>query len=355
MSVKEITKLCAIPLVLLLLSGCEQEAPGLTEPAVRPAKIVTLETADKLEISRYPAFIEAAMHSELAFQVGGLLIELPVTESQIVKKGQLIARLDPRNFMSDVKAAKSQFDLAEQEYQRAARLAKRNAIAKQELEQRRSARDSAQVLLDIANKSLGDSVLKAPYDGVIVKVPVKQHQNIQPGTQVVALMGNKGWEATINLPASVIAATPTRQEEGALVILDGAPSAPIPATFVSAVLEADAVSQTYAISFGFEAPENQLILPGMNATVELKSSDKTVNSLIPHIAVPLAAVMSEGQQQFVWVVDSESMRVNKRLITVQQGIGETLVITDGLSAGESIVTAGAAYLSEGVEVRPWTD
>jgi len=63
--------------------------------------------------------------------------------------------------------------------------------------------------------------------------------------------------------------------------------------------------------------------------------------------------MSEGGQQYVWVVDPE-MVVSKRSVTVEEGIGETLLVTAGLAPGETIVGAGAAYLSEGMQVRPWT-
>jgi RND family efflux transporter MFP subunit len=352
---KEIAKFCTIPLIALMLSACGKEESRPSEPAIRPVKIMTITSADKLQTARYPAVIQAGRTTELAFQVSGLLAELPVNESQKVQQGQLIAKLDPRDFVSNVKSAKSQYDLANNEYQRAVRLSKSHAIAQKELEQRKSELDSSQAQLDTTQKALSDSELKAPYAGVIAKVPVKQFQNVQPGTVIVTLIDTQEWEATVNMPASLIASTPTRQSEGAFVVLGAAPNALIPATFKTAVLEADAVSQTYAVTFAFEAPEHLLILPGMNATIILKSSDKQAIARGNNVAVPLAAVMSDGRQQFVWVVDNESMSVSKRPVSVQQGIGETLVITEGLTAGESIVAAGAAYLSEGLKVRPWTD
>ena len=93
----------------------------------------------------------------------------------------------------------------------------------------------------------------------------------------------------------------------------------------------------------------------MNADVILKSSTKQAIALETGVAVPLAAIQSDGQEQFVWVVNNDSMAVTKRPVRVREGIGETLVITNGLAVGESIVAAGAAYLSEGMQVRPWTD
>ncbi len=316
---QKLAKLYVLSLGLLLLTACEKEMPQAPEPTVRPVKIVAIETAESLQTTRYPAVIQASGSVDLTFQVGGLLQELPVTEAQIVKQGDLIAKLDPRDFVSQVNTAKAQYELAEQEYQRAVRLIKEDAIAQRELEQRKSQRDSTKAQLDTAQKALS----------------------------IASMIDAKKWEVTINLPASVIASTPTRQEEGVYVVLSAAQETQIPATFKEATLEADAVSQTYAVTFSFQAPENLVILPGMNADVILQSSAKQAIARDKNVAVPLAAVLSAGQQQFVWVVDNGSMTVTKRLVRVQEGIGETLVITDGLVVGESIVAAGAAYLSEG--------
>jgi hypothetical protein len=49
------------------------------------------------------------------------------------------------------------------------------------------------------------------------------------------------------------------------------------------------------------------------------------------------------------------MTVSKREVTVSDGIGETAIVTEGLEMGETIATAGASYLAEGMQVRPWTE
>jgi len=71
--------------------------------------------------------------------------------------------------------------------------------------------------------------------------------------------------------------------------------------------------------------------------------------------VPLSAILSDGAARFVWIVDQDSMTVSKREVTVSDGIGETAIVTEGLEMGETIATAGASYLAEGMQVRPWTE
>lgn len=355
MSTRKLAKLCALSLSLLLLTACEKEAPKTSAPMVRPVKIVTIEAANNLETNRYPAVIQAAGAVDLTFQVGGLLQELPVTEAQRIQQGELIAKLDQRDYISQVNSARAQYELADQEYQRALRLIQEDAIAQRELDQRKSQRDSAKAQLDTAQKALADTELRAPYTGLIAKLPVKRLQTIQAGTAIASMIDGSSWEAKINLPASVVASTPTRQEEGIYVVLNAAPETQIPATFKEATLEADVVSQTYAITFTFKKPDNLVLLPGMSADLIIQSSTRQAGAQNKGVAVPLAAVQSNGQGQFVWVVNNDSMAVTKRPVRIQEGIGETLVVTEGLMVGEAIVTAGAAYLSEGMQVRPWAE
>lgn len=353
---QKLTRLCILCFGLLLSAACEKEVPPASAPIIRPVKIITVAAAENLETIRYPAVIQAAGGVDLAFQVGGLLLELPIMEAQRVQRGELIAKLDQRDFISQVEAARAQYELAEQEYQRALRLIKEDAIARRELEQRKSQRDSVKAQLDTAQKALLDTELRAPYPGLIARLPVKHLQNVQPGAIIASMIDAEKWEAIINLPASVVASTPTRQDEGVYVVLSAAPETQIPARFKEATLEADAASQTYAITFSFQVPDNLQLLPGMNADVILKSSTRQAIAHESGVSVPLAAIQSDGQEQFVWVVvKNASMMVTRRPVRVQEGVGETLVITEGLAVGESIVAAGAAYLSEGMQVRPWTD
>ena len=96
----------------------------------------------------------------------------------------------------------------------------------------------------------------------------------------------------------------------------------------------------------------------MSATVELESAGPAAvadGDRGAGVAVPLASVASDGDRNFVWVIDLENMTASKRWIDITPGIGETAVVIDGLEAGETIAGAGAAYLAEGMKVRPWTD
>lgn len=347
----------AFAILVAVVAGCGSEAPEeVPDAVIRPVKLVMVEEAGSGHSRRFPAVVEAASSSELTFQIPGLLKELPVNEAQAVAKGALLARLDPRDLQSQVDSAQAEYDNAEAEYQRARRLAEGDAIAASTVEQRQSRRDTAKAQLDTAKKGLSDSALRAPFSGVVAKVHVEKFQNVQATEKIVTLIGTDGLEAMINVPSSVIITSQTVGSTNAFVVFDAAPSIRIPAAFKEAGLEADSTSQTYEVRFSFGPPEDLVILPGMNATliVETAGGD-TDDTATAGVAVPLSAVLSEGDRNFVWVIDPDAMTASKRWVTIQAGVGEKAVVTKGLEAGEAIAGAGANYLAEGMKVRPWTD
>lgn len=348
-------KIAAISFVLLLTAcGSPPDAVSF-DTSDRPVKLIKLSGATSESSARFPAVINAGEVAELSFLVGGNLESLTVADAQEVASGEVIARLGARDFESSVASARASFVNADEEYQRAVRLAAQDAIAQNVLKQRETQRDVAKAQLDSAEKALADSVLRVPFSGVIANVAVREQQTVSAGTTVATLIDLATLEATINLPASVIAQVPTRQEQdrGAVVILEAASELAIPAVYSEADLLADATSQTYAVTFKFAAPEDMLVLPGMNATVVLSSAGNQTSG--GAVAVPLAAVQSDGDGQFVWLVDEKSMTVARQTIEIEPGIGESVVVTAGLSTGDQIVGAGGAYLAEGVKVSPWTE
>ena len=169
------------------------------------------------------------------------------------------------------------------------------------------------------------------------------------------MIGGDVLEVTVDLPARVIAESQEVEDRGAFVILEAAPDSRIEATFKEADLLADTASQTYGVTLTFAPPPNLVILPGMNATLELDSARRSETTAANRKSVPLSAISSDGASTYVWVVDEDSMTVSRREVTVAEGVGEFAIVTEGLTAGETIATAGAAFLAEGMQVRPWTD
>ncbi len=334
------------------LSGCSGGAAEDTE-IVRPARLITIEAAsERLDVS-FPAIVEARSSSTLTFQVGGLLEAFPVSEGQFVRKGQPIARLAQRRYQNAVDSAQAQYATAQGEFESASSLLEEDAIAALVVQQRRAQRDVAAATLDSAKKDLADTVLRAPFSGVVAEKLAVRFENVSPQQEIVTLQSTGAAEAVVSVPASLVPRLANRPPTNEYVVLSSAPDLEIPGRFMSVRTQADVQSQTFTVRFAFDAPSNVVVLPGTTATVygsrELLGDEIEGDG----INVPVGAILSDGKARFVWVVDRKTMQVAKRKVTVGKGTGADVPIIDGLEAGETIVGAGAAYLHEGMKIRPY--
>ncbi len=328
--------------------GANVEEPEI----IRPAKLLVIEPAgERLDVS-FPAIVEARNSSTLTFQVGGLLTDFPVSESQFVRRGQVLARLDQRRYANAVASAQAQFDAAERDYESAAALLEQNAIAEIQVRQREAQRDVAAASLDSAKKDLADTVLRAPFSGVVAEKLAVRFENVSSQQDVVTLQSTGAAEAVVNVPSSVVARFGGRQATSEYIVLSSAPEMQIPGRFLAARTQADTQSQTFRVKFAFTPPQGVTVLPGMTATVYVGRDLVEEELEGDGITVPLGAVLSDGKARYVWVVDSKTMTVSKRQITVAQSIGDEIAVSDGLKKGETIVAAGAAYLHDGMKIRP---
>ncbi|MBQ0719705.1 MAG: efflux RND transporter periplasmic adaptor subunit [Gammaproteobacteria bacterium] len=341
------------------LTACGFERAGSSRELaqrVRPAKLITVGQGGEPESLNFPAVVQSSQQTEMSFEVGGMLNELFAVEGSRVQKGEVLAKLDQRDLQAKQSSAQAQFKHANTEYQRALRLIKAKAISRSILEQREYQYDVSKLQLKTARKALQDSILRAPFSGAISRVSVEAREVVRAGEPAITILGQGQLEAKLNLPSQIMANAGDSgkpQLEGYLV-LDVAPQKRIPATFKSVSLEADTASQTYEVTFTFAEPDGLMILPGMNGVVWLRAPQSEVETLAG-LSIPLASIATDGEQHYVWVVNSRSMRLSRRNIVLEEGVGARLNVITGLEVQEIIVAAGISYLSEGMKIRPWSN
>lgn len=337
----------------MALSACgEPVVEDLPDP-IRPAVLLEVEESSNVRAGNFPAIIEATSSSELTFQVGGSLQEFPVIESQEVSRGEVIAQLDQREYRNSLAQARAQFESARSEFERAERLVAESAISRSVFEQRQSQFDVAKAALDSAQKAFDDTTLRSPFDGIVAVKHVAQFQNVAPQEPIVTLQTTGAAEAVVQFPATLVANSGRLTPLETVLELDAASGIDIPAEFYSVSTQADLTTQTYEARFAFDPPDTINVLPGMTGTIKARLLIATEGGVTNQVTVPLAAVLSEAGEQFVWVVDRDTMTVSKRAITLEANIGDVLAVESGLEPGETIVGAGASYLYEGMKIRPY--
>ena len=138
--------LLLIPISISLLA-CSQDAPEEVREAIRPVKIFQVRSSDALMLRKFPAQVHSAEQAELAFRVAGELQRLPATAGQDVRRGDVLAVLDPRDYQILVDDRKARQQLAQSQFQRTNDLFKRQQVSKAQL-------DQATAELDISNAAL---------------------------------------------------------------------------------------------------------------------------------------------------------------------------------------------------------
>lgn len=339
---------------VVAVAACGDPPVEVAQEVARPAKLITLQTATAAQSGSFPAVIRAVRSTDLAFQVGGQIVEWNARDGGSFQRGDVIARLDAAAFQAAVEQAEAQYLNANSEYERAQRLIAEDAISKSVVESREAQRLIAKAALDTAQKNLDDTVLHAPFNGSVGRTNVEQFQNVAP-QQPILVLQSRQVEAIINVPARFVLNSNQTAITNVFIELDAAPGRQFPATFREARGLADSSTQTYEAHFNFTPPSELLVLTGMTATLFYESRPLNESAQPRGVQVPLSAIMVEGDTRYVWVVKGPGKVLERRDVTVEDGVGDVVNVSNGLDTGEIIVATGGDYLLEGDKVREWSE
>ncbi len=339
--------LAAVFLPLAALVGCEEE-PEAVE-VVRPVRAMRVQDASALLNQWYPGVAKATQETDLAFEVSGKLIERPVFIGDEVKAGQVLARLDDRDYQNDVGVAKAESDRAKAQFDRIEKAAKSGAVAQQELTNAKAQFDAAAATLRIREKALEDTALRAPFAGTVSYTYAENFDNVREKQPVVRVVDTSRIEFVVNLPESVMPYV--RAVDKVKVLFDAYPDQVVRARIKEIATEPSQTTRTYPINLIMDQPEGIKVLPGMagRATGE---DPPTEAELEKRIIVPVTAVFSpkEGDGTFVWIVDEQTKTVSRRPVVTGPLTDLGISVTEGLEPDELIATAGVNYLEEGQSV-----
>jgi RND family efflux transporter MFP subunit len=352
---------------LALLSACGQsEEPAKTVETVRPVKLMKVGGSLAGKTRKLPGTVRAADRVDLAFQVPGTLVELPVKEGQTVKKGTLVARIDPRDYETNLRnaegvLAKAQAGLiyAIAEYQRYVKVKETDAgaVSDSMVSLKRAAEkvaradlQSAKATVAAAEDQLGYTRLKAPFDGVIAQKYVDNFKEVQAKEAVLSLQNVTDVEVIIDVPELMIA--PIRKTLPRFYAeFTADPIRRFELQIKEFATQADSVTQTYRVVLAMPAPSGIRILPGMTVNVAIEFTEEAEAGA--EILIPAIAVLADNAgRSHVWVIDPQTMKAQRREVTTGDLSGsDSIRIVSGLNADETIAISGVSTLSEGQTVR----
>jgi len=337
---------------VVLLAGlvaCSDPEPAAK--AIRPVVTITVADVARFSESTLPGRAKAAQEATLAFEVGGELVERPVDVGDRVDEGQLLARLDPRDYEARVIATRGAYKTAKVQYERAEALLKEDVLAPSVRDDRRALLDVADGNLRQARKAFADTQLVAPFAGTISATYVENFQNVLPKQRVVRLVDASRIEMEVSIPESLIGLVPLAYD--VTVEFDNYPGRKIPATVSEIGDEASAATRTYPVTVVMDPVEGMDIKPGMAGRVTGRA-DLPPDAAEVGIEIPLSALFAPPddpeKQSSVWVVDEAGTTVNRREVEVRE-LTTRGARVGGLQPGERLVTVGVHHLQEGQQVR----
>ncbi|GEM81734.1 efflux RND transporter periplasmic adaptor subunit [Vibrio superstes] len=336
------------------LSGCERPSvePKTRLQTVELLQLATSSTADAL---MFPAIAAAAERAHLSFLVSGEVTEVLVKEGDRVSKGDVIAKLDPRDFRIAVRNAEASYTAINSRYQRSKPLLEKGLLAQSEFDELSAKRQMAKVELDFARLYLEYTQLKSPIDGMISRVNVEQFESITLGQNIVNVHNIDEVDVLVKIPDRLFINKPSQQEIWQAKASVQSPSGQLfDATIKEFTTEPDPTSGTYTITLTLPMPQDELILDGM-AVEAFKPKNISGMELGPVSSVPYQALINADgdtlirDEKYVWVYDNNTVR--KQKVTTGAITGNSVQVIAGLEGDEIIVVKGLSQLREGAEVK----
>jgi membrane fusion protein, multidrug efflux system len=347
--------LCTVWL-LAALTACSKPAPA-PEP-VRAVRTMTVGAASVAGSQEFAAEVRAKTETRLSFRVPGRMVQRPAEVGQRVRAGQLLAQLDSADLKlgqdsarSAVEAAQANMELGAAELKRYQDLRQQGFISALELERRetalqaqRSQLSQAQTQLAVQGNQAGYANLVATAPGVVTAVEAEVGTVLAAGTPVLRLALDGQRDAVFAVPEDAVAGLrQLKGVAGALQVRAWAKPEAFAATVREVAAAADPVTRTFLVKAELGAADVQL---GQTLTVRIEQPARS-----GVVRLPLSAVLQQQGTSSVWLLDTQTLTVRSQSVVVAGADGNQLVVAQGLSPGQVVVTAGVHTLTAGQKVQ----
>lgn len=347
--------IAAILAASLALAGCGAE-PEAEAPAPRPVRVVTVEKGVGGQVASFTGDVQAQDEAALAFRVSGRMIERSANVGDVVKAGQVVARLDPQNALNARRSAQAALAAAESQLVTAANTFERQEqllrngfttqanhdAARTALQAAQSGVDNAEAQLKIAQDNVSYTELVADAAGTVTARGGEPGEVVQAGQMILQLARQGGRDAVFDVPANVLRAAPA--DPVITVALSDDPKVTATGRVREVAPQADPVTRTFRVRVGLDNPPAAMRLGStVVGRVELGTDAA--------IELPASALTAVNDRPAVWVVDPATGTVVLRNIELRGFSPASISVETGLSPGEVVVTAGVQALHPGQKVR----
>jgi membrane fusion protein, multidrug efflux system len=347
--------LLAAAVALLAACNAKEKPPEV----IRPVQLTQVTTGGTVDTAVFAGDVKPRYETDLGFRIGGKVVTRAVDVGARVKKGQVLARLDPADVALQAQAAnaavaatETEYKFAQAEFERYQNLYREKFISASALDAKRNALDAnrakheqAKANLEVSRNQASYAVLVANEDGVITAVNAEPGQVVSAGQAVVRIAREDEREVAISVPENRIAEL--RGARQLVVALWANPGKLYPARVREVSPSVDPATRTFAVRVAMLEADPS-VQWGMTANVALVAPTAPTAALLP-----LTSVYQKDGKPAVWRFDPTSRQVSLVPIVIGQYREDGVVVTSGVANGDWIVAAGVHKLQPGQVVRPY--
>jgi RND family efflux transporter MFP subunit len=349
-----LTPAVGVLVLLSALTACKKEEKAAA-PDIRPVRTVTVEPSEGGETVSLTGEIQPRYQADIGFRVNGKILERPVDVGTQVKKGDLLARLDPQQYRQDLEVAKAEVAKADaevtrseaQEYRQRELLKNGNTtrvhydLALKTFKTAQAEADAARAKQVQASENLGYTDLKADNDGVISAIGAEPGQVVSAGQMVVKLAQPGEREAVFNVAEATFKNRLKNPTVEVQLVSNPEIKASGKVRYVSP--QADPTTRTFTVRVSLpDAPPQMRLGANVVGSVTINEGQA--------ITIPGSALFQKDGKPAVWIVIKDGT-VQLKPITVARYQGDSVVVGNGLAQGDVVVTGGVQKLLPGQKVR----
>ena len=305
-------------------------------------KVVTMlieprEFKDKINL---PATIESFENLWVKTEVSGQVVDVLVEEGKYVKKGQLLVKLDDRDYKLRLESIQANYDLALLEYNRISELASKRIAAVTDLDKVEAQLKSLKSQLNEAKLALDRTSIRAPIMGRLNEVEAKIGDWLGVDKPVAQILQIGSVKVTVGIPESDVASVFDLKE--ADITIEALDNKRVKGRKVFLSRRPDTMARLYNLELVVPNLDGR-ILPGMFARVEIVK--KTFENAV---VIPLYAVITQQNEKFVYI--EKNGIVEKRIVKLGLLSNWEVQITSGLEPGDHLIIVGHRVLDSGQNV-----
>ena len=332
---------------------------------VRPVRSMVVAGKATIPELRCPGRVRAGESRDMMFEVPGRLVEFKLNRGDRVKKGDVLARLDARDYEADVAKAEAEYESRKTSYERYSKALGKGGVSKDEVSKSEAEYKTAKANLAVAKKALESCTLVAPYDGMVANKYPEELDMVSTGQKVLTLLSVDKVKFDISIPETLVISHRIIDEMANrrhYVVFDSLPGKEFDVSYEEATTQADSKTQTFTLTFSMPTPDKYNFLPGMSVTLVAADKQKKAGGEAADmpLSVPATAVgADERGGHFVWKLVKAEKEGEYR--TVKQPVetgwlhGTDIAVKNGLAAGDRIAIAGVSILTEGRIVTLWKE